>query len=422
MVFNKNRMWHETIYSAKKMKVCFILGMFYPVINGAVIQISLLAERLVKQGISVVILTTKIRPRQPDIEIINGVKIIRIGPAIGVKRIGKYLKILPIFLALLREKKNYDFIVICDFAVRGVLGVVASKILGKRCILRAETNGEMDGTYATQYGLPPSRFKLSIINILVNIRNIILKRADGFISISSDIKREFLKSGVNKEKVFDITNGVDVKKFSPVDRNKKALLKEEFGIPNKRYFLYTGRLARGKGLKYLMQAWLKMVSEYSDIHLFLIGSGQGYALSCEEELKDFIKENKLNTTVNITGNVNNVREYLQAGDFYVLPSQSEGLSISLIEALSCGLPCIASRVRGILDVIKEHVNGVLVPYGDEEKLYQAMKIVLTNKEFAEQIGKEGKRTVQEKFNIEKISRQYLQLLKHLSNCEVSYQT
>lgn len=83
---------------------------------------------------------------------------------------------------------------------------------------------------------------------------------------------------------------------------------------------------------------------------------------------------------------------------------------------------MASRVRGILDVIKENVNGILVPYGDEEKLYQAMKIVLTNKEFAEQIGKEGKRTVQEKFNIEKISRQYLHLLKHLSNCEVSYQT
>ena len=406
----------------KKLKVCFILGMFYPVINGAIVQISLLAERLARQGISVMILTTKIRTEQPDFEITNGVKIIRTGPAIGIKRVGKYLKLVPIFIALLQEKNNYDFLVICDFAVRGVLGVVASKVLGKKCILRAETNGEMDGTYATQYGLPPSRFKLSIINILVNIRNIILKRADGFISISSDIKRELLKSGVNQEKVYEITNGIDVKNFSPVDVNTKAFLKEELGVPQKKYFIFTGRLARGKGLKYLMRAWLKMVSEHNDIHLFLIGSGQGYALSCENELKDFIKKYNLNTTVTITGVVNNVRDYLQAGDFYVLPSQSEGLSISLIEALSCGLPCVASRVRGILDVIKENVNGILVPYGDEEKLYQAMKIVLTNKEFAEQIGKEGKRTVQEKFNIEKISRQYLHLLKHLSNCEVSYQT
>jgi len=404
----------------EKLKVCFILGMFHPVINGAIIQISLLAERLAKKGISVMVITTKLLPQQPYHEMFNGVKVIRTGPAFGLKRIGKYLKLIPVFIALIRERRNYDLIIVCDFAVRGVLGVIASKIFGKKCLLRAESNGEMDGSYATQYSLRTSKLKLMIIRILVSLRNVILKRANGFISISSDITKELLNSGVNRNKVNEITNGVDVKIFKKVDQNRKAFLKRKIGFPNKKYFIYTGRLARGKGLEYLLNVWMVLVSEFNDIHLFLIGSGQGYSLSCEDELKAFVNNNHLETSVTFTGNVRNIIEYLQAGDFYILPSQSEGLSISLIEALSCGLPCIGTSVRGILDVIEDNVNGLLVPYGDEDKLHNAMKELLTNGDKAAQLGHKGEKTVWEKFNIDQVAEQYLKFFEKLYSNQEAY--
>jgi glycosyltransferase involved in cell wall biosynthesis len=402
-----------TIHCQEKLKVCFILGMFHPVINGAIIQISLLAERLAKKGISVMVVTTKLFPQQPYCEMFNGIKVIRTGPAFGVKRIGKYIKLIPVFIALIRERNNYDLVVVCDFAVRGVLGVIVSKIFRKKCLLRAESNGEMDGSYATQYSLQTSKLKLMMIRIIVNLRNVILKRANGYISISSDITKELLGSGVNRNKVNEITNGVDVKRFRPLDQKRKAVLKEKIGFPNKKYFIYTGRLARGKGLEYLLNVWMKLVAEFNDIHLFLIGSGQGYSLSCEDELKTFVNNNHLETSVTFTGNVRNVSEYLQAGDFYVLPSQSEGLSISLIEALSCGLPCIGTSVRGILDVVEDNVNGLLVPYGNEDKLYHAMKELLTNSGKAARLGRKGEKTVLDKFNIDTVAEQYLKFFEKL---------
>jgi glycosyltransferase involved in cell wall biosynthesis len=152
-----------------------------------------------------------------------------------------------------------------------------------------------------------------------------------------------------------------------------------------------------------------LVSEFRDIHLILIGSGQGFTVSCQEALVDFVKNNNLESTVTFTGNVENVHKYLQAGDFFVFPSQSEALGISLLEAMSCELPCIASNVGGIPDIIEHNVNGVLVPYGDERKLLEAMRELLSNHERATQLGSEARKTVVEKYNIDRIVDQYLSL-------------
>jgi glycosyltransferase involved in cell wall biosynthesis len=397
----------------KNLKVCFLLGMFYPVTNGAIIQISSLSKKLVKHGASISIITTKFTSKQRFLEKRDGVKIIRTGPAVGVKRIGKFIKLLPLFIVLISERKKYDILIVCDFAVRGVIGVIVSKILRKKCLLRAETNGEMDGSYATLYNESSGNIKYTLIHIIIKVRNIILKLSDGFISISNDITKELIESGVSRKKIYEIANGIDINKYYPVEKNRKLFLKEKFGPPRKRYFIYTGRLAKGKGLEYLLPAWKKLVSKHNNIHLFLIGSGQGYALSCEEDLKAFVKNNHMENSVTFTGNIFNVDEYLQAGDFYVLPSQSEGLSVSLLEALASGLPAIVTSVRGILDVIENNVNGILVPYGDEDKLYEGMIKVLINEAKAEEIGKNGKNTVSEKYNIDKISKQYIELFEQI---------
>ena len=396
--------------NAKNRKICFLMGSFYPVVNGAISQVTALSGRMLEKGSSILVIAFRTHAKQPAYEKRDGIDIIRLSPAIELRnRMGKYIRIIPAFWALVKAREKYDLVIVSDFRVRGPIAVIASKILNKKCFLRAESNGEMDGSFATQYGPPPGKWKMVLIRVLVVLRNGILKKADGFISISPAISREYLKSGVRRDALIEIPNGVDVERFSPVDTGKRNGLLNKFNLSGKKFFLYTGRLTKGKGLEYLVRAWKKLVSEVPDIHLILVGSGGGYSLSCEAELKMFFKENQLEHTVTITGNVMNVHEYLQAGDFFVLPSEMEGLSISLLEAMSCGLPCIVSSVVGNLDLIQDGVNGILVPYGNEEKLFEAMKEVLSNKEKNAHLGSEARKTVVEKYDIGRIADQYLSL-------------
>lgn len=386
------------------------MGSFYPSVNGAITQVTALSGRMLEKGYSLLVIASRTNAEQPSHEYRNGIEIIRVSPAIKLNNPwGKYIRLIPTFFELIKQRKKYDLIIVCDFHVRGVAGVVASKILNKKCFLRAESNGEMDGAFATQYGPPPSRGKMSLIHAFMVLRNGILKKADGFISISSAISREYLQSGIRPDALFEIANGVDVTRFSPVGPEKRKDLLDKFGVSGKRIFVYTGRLAEGKGLEYLAVAWKKLVSEVPDLHLILVGSGGGYSLSCEEKLKKYFRENHIESTVTITGNVANVHEYLQSGDFFVLPSEMEGLSISLLEAMSCEMPCIVTSVVGNMDLIQDNVNGILVPYGDGGKLLDAMIDVLNNRAKNERIGREARKTVMEKYNIDRIADQYLSL-------------
>ena len=386
------------------------MGSFYPTVNGAVTQVTALSGRMLEKGSSVLVIASRTNARQPYHEKWDGIDVIRVSPAVELKnRMGKYTRLLPAFWALVKARRKYDLIVASDFSARGPIAVIASKILKKKCFLRAESNGEMDGSFAMQYGPPPGIWKMVLIRILVVLRNGILKKADGFISISPAISREYIKSGVHRNALIEIPNGVDVERFSPIATEKRNGLLNQFNLSGKKIFIYTGRLTKGKGLEYLVLAWKKLVSEVPDIHLILVGSGGGYSLSIEEELKRFFKDNHIENTITITGNVTNVDEYLQAGDFFVLPSEMEGLSISLLEAMSCRLPCIVSNVVGNLDLIQDGVNGLLVPYGNEEKLLEAMKGVLSNKEENARLGREARKTVAEKYDIDRIVDQYLSL-------------
>jgi glycosyltransferase involved in cell wall biosynthesis len=397
----------------REIKIYFLMESFSPIVNGAVVQVMLLGEKLAKSDFRVTVLTRQTSAADARRENLKGIDVLRVKPAVGLHRLGKYLMIFPALFELIKQRDNWDIVIVCDMKVLGIVGVVASKLLRKKCLLRAESCGEMDGTFATQFGRPPSKFKLSLIGILVRLRNMILLRADGFISISSVIKAELLNSGVAEAIVHEIPNGIDTEVFTPVDAQKKRELKSRLALPNKRVFLYTGRLAKGKGLEHLLEVWKKLVVRFPEIHLVLVGGGQGYPLSCEHQLKDFVRKNGLVSTVCFPGNVKNVNEYLQASDFFILPSQIENVSLSLIEALSSELPCIASSVGGILDIIDDEVNGILVPYGDEDRLYRAMEKLLQLGNAANQFGREGRRTVERKFDVNRIAAQYSFLSKEL---------
>lgn len=386
---------------AEKAGICFLLEDFYPVKHGATTQIMLLGKRLVELERKVIVITRRILSDHPKQEMINGFMVYRVPPVCNLSRFGKYYMLIPGFLALIQKRNEYQIILVSDFKVLGILGVFVSRLLGKRCILRAASCGEMDGTYVFGKDDSISHVKWFIVKLLVFFRNVILKEADGFLSISSHITKELVKSGVSLNRIMEISNGIDTKIFKPVSLAEKETIRKNLNLPAAVIFTFSGRLCKGKGLHRLIKVWGKVAKNYSYAHLLMVGSGQGYSESCEDELKDSVRKNNLDNEISFTGDVDNVYEYLQASDCFIFPTEYEALGNCLLEAISCGLPCIATRVGGIVDIINHNVNGLLVENGDEEQLYSAIEHVLKDRKLAQRLGLEARKTAIEKFNIDK---------------------
>lgn len=392
--------------------VCFILESFYPVVHGGATQIRLLGELLARQGVNVTVITRRTSLEQKLQEKFRRMNIIRVKPAVGMRPVGKYLMLGPVVWALAKERKSYDYILISDIKVLGAVGVVASKFLRKVCILRASSCGEIDGSYAyaSVRKESVSALKLLIIRILVTLRNPILKMADAYLSIASVITCELVKGGIPREKIVDFACGVDTEFFRPPDSATKSSLRNRLKLPEKAIFIYTGRLAEGKGLQTLIDVWRRVVDWNGDVFLLLVGSGQGFAMSCEGKLKETVRAKQLEGHVRFVGKVDNVKDYLNASDCFVFPTEYEALGNSLLEAMSCGLICIATRVGGIVDVIEHGANGLLFDRGDEEGLFEAIKAVVSDRVRIQLLSERARTTIVEKFNIDRKVKALRELL------------
>ena len=115
-----------------------------------------------------------------------------------------------------------------------------------------------------------------------------------------------------------------------------------------------------------------MPSLPSDVTLVLLGSGEGQALDATDDLRRRVAERGLERRVVFAGRSDRVADYLRACELFVFPSLFEALGIALVEAAACGLPAVASRTGGIVDVVDDGRSGLLVPPGDAFALAAAL--------------------------------------------------
>jgi glycosyltransferase involved in cell wall biosynthesis len=168
---------------------------------------------------------------------------------------------------------------------------------------------------------------------------------------------------------------------------EKAALRRRLGLPaTGLFFGYTGRLLRGKGLDVLLAAFAEVAATSPESHLVLVGSGADQALSVESDLRAEVSRRGLEARVTFAGRVDEVEAWLRAIDVFVFPSLYEALGISLIEAAATGLPCVASRTGGIVDVVGDGQTGVLVAPGSVGELAEAMRVLLGDPPRREALG------------------------------------
>ncbi len=213
---------------------------------------------------------------------------------------------------------------------------------------------------------------------------------DRIVAVSESIKQDILKyDRIEPFKVIVINNGVDIIKFNPEGNFHN--IRREFSISDSEIIIgFIGRLVPAKGLEYLINAFSLLSRELKNIKLLIVGEG-----SLLNILRERVKENAINQKVIFTGKRYDIPDILSAIDIFVMPSLAEGLPNSLLEAMAMGKPIIATTAGGIPEVIKDGINGILIPPRDVDSLATAMKKLLEDPFFSVKIG-QGARDFVEK--------------------------
>lgn len=218
--------------------------------------------------------------------------------------------------------------------------------------------------------------------------------------------------GVAEDKVHVIYNGVDVRKFKKGGEGLN--LRRELGIKEEqRIILCVGRLYYRKGLTTLLRSIPQVVQKFADVR-FLI-SGEGFKRN-EENLRELAEKLNIDDSVTFLGYFPDERlpDLYAAADIFVLPALYENFPFAILEAQSTELPVISTKVGGIPEFLINNENGLLVDPGDPEQLAQVIMVLLQDPALAEQLGRCGRRRVEEKFAWPAIADQVVGLYRRLS--------
>jgi glycosyltransferase involved in cell wall biosynthesis len=225
------------------------------------------------------------------------------------------------------------------------------------------------------------------------------------IAVSKDLRNYMIENLKLKrdDKILTIYNGIDIDKYRieayPND------LAEEFNIrPGTAVVGTVGSLFEVKGFEYLLKALQIMKESGSDILLLIAGTGR-----LERELKAVADELGIAESVRFLGFRGDIPRLLNLVDVYICSSVSEGLSLSILEAMACGRPIIATDVGGNPELITEGVNGFLVPSRDPSALAERTIELLNDKELRSRLGTAGRQAAEEKFSLETMMQNYYEL-------------
>ncbi len=228
-----------------------------------------------------------------------------------------------------------------------------------------------------------------------------LANYDRVIIFSQLQKNVLVKLGVPAEKLAVIPNGVDVQKYSPGASN----FKQEMGAD--RLFVYQGRIATEKNVESLLKAW-KLTNMGADAKLVIVGNG-----ALVPALKPFYGEDDGVIWLGFVAGDDRRREILRATDVFILPSYLEGLSLSLLEAMACGVACIATDAGADGEVLEKGAGVVINTHRVTSQLQTLLPLFRDQPELCATLGKKARARVLDRYtltgNITALEKLYTQM-------------
>lgn len=295
--------------------------------------------------------------------------------------------VISLFFTLIQIIRKYEIQIIHAHSVvpTGFMASIVSKLMHKPLFI-------------TAHGMDINNFENSrIFNYFIASS---LNSSFKSIAVSEDLAKKMELMVKDKNKVFVLRNAVDTGRFNPT-RNKS--IRNEFDIKDEDILiLFVGYLDEFKGIFELVNAFKVINSENNNVKLMMVGTGPKL-----QDLLNILTKMSINCEVIFTGRVEpqKIHKYYQAADIFVLPSYTEGLPVSVLEAMACGLPVVATNVGGIPEIITDGLNGFLVPSKNEKELIKKLIVLINNEKLREQFTNNSLKKIKGEFtNKRKISK------------------
>lgn len=228
--------------------------------------------------------------------------------------------------------------------------------------------------------------------------------ADAIIALSRHVEEYTRKIGVRPSvPIRTLHYGLDAETFARAsDPDCSQKLREKFlvAVPmgKRKYLIGTAaRLERQKGLQHLIEASALLGARRDDFATVILGEG-----TLRRELEQLVKDRGLEGRVHLPGRTRDMPSFMKALDVFCLPSLWEGFGLVLLEAMSCGVPVVATEVSAIPEVVADGSTGLLVPPADPKKLADAIGRLLDDAELRSRMAAAGEVRVRSAFGVERM--------------------
>ncbi|MDH5642967.1 MAG: N-acetyl-alpha-D-glucosaminyl L-malate synthase BshA [Gemmatimonadota bacterium] len=231
-----------------------------------------------------------------------------------------------------------------------------------------------------------------------------IEQSDAVTAVSRYLQEEtFQKFGCERSKIEVIPNFIDRTVYVPSDdcKARKALAR-----PDEKIILHTSNFRPLKQVPALVRVFAKIEKEVPSV-LVLVGDGPD-----RTEAEKTVQELGLDDKVRFLGKLNTVVDVLQAGDLFMLPSSSEAFGLGALEAMSCGLPVVASNVGGVPEVVEDGVSGFLHPPDDLDGMAHSAIELLKDDALYEKVSR-GAIARAETFSVDRVVPMYENMYERL---------
>jgi sugar transferase (PEP-CTERM/EpsH1 system associated) len=267
----------------------------------------------------------------------------------------------------------------------------------------------------SEHGVGPEFGRNWRYNQLRRLSRLIVSR---YVFVSRDLANWWVtKVGIPTDKMSVIHNGVDVSLFHPAER-RHDLLPHGFATPPVFVIGAVGRLEEVKDQVTLTRAFLRLLELRpklrSQLRLVIVGDG-----SLRTEIESMLESAGAGALAWLPGFRDDAVDLYRAFSVFVLPSRSEGISNTLLEAMASGLPVVATRVGGNSEIVEEGRSGQLVPPRDPDAMAAALLSYIDNSGLIAAHGHVGRECIMRDFNLSTMVRAYGQLYAKLGEATAS---